>query len=81
MVQQVTSANLAFILDERARELHWEGQRRQDLIRFGKYTTGYNWAWKGNSLNGTSISDNLKLFPVPDNSLKSNTNLTQNPGY
>ena len=77
----ITSANLAFILDERARELHWEGQRRQDLIRFGKYTTGYNWAWKGNSLNGTSISDNLKLFPVPDNSLKSNTNLTQNPGY
>ncbi len=77
----VASANLAFILDERARELHWEGQRRQDLIRFGKYTTGYNWAWKGNSLNGTSISDNLKLFPVPDNSLKSNLNLTQNPGY
>ena len=77
----ITSANLPFILDERARELHWEGQRRQDLIRFGKYTTGYNWAWKGNSLNGTSISDNLKLFPIPDNSLKSNINLTQNPGY
>lgn len=73
--------NLAFILDERARELHWEGHRRQDLIRFGKYTTGYNWAWKGNSLNGTSISDNLKLFPIPANSLKANPNLTQNPGY
>ncbi|MGL2965065.1 RagB/SusD family nutrient uptake outer membrane protein [Flavobacterium sp. XGLA_31] len=77
----VTSANLAFILDERARELHWEGHRRQDLIRFGKYTTGYNWAWKGNSLNGTSISDNRKVFPVPDNSLKANKNLTQNTGY
>ncbi len=77
----VTSANLAFILDERARELHWEGHRRQDLIRFGKYTTGYNWAWKGNSLNGTSISDNLKVFPIPNNSLGANTNLTQNPGY
>ena len=77
----VTSANLAFIIDERARELHWEGQRRQDLIRFGVYATGYNWAWKGNSLNGTSISDNLKLFPVPDNSLKANLNLTQNAGY
>lgn len=77
----VTSANLSFILDERARELHWEAHRRQDLIRFGKYTTGYNWAWKGNSLNGVSVSDNLKLFPVPDNSLKSNLNLTQNPGY
>jgi len=77
----VSSAGLDFIIDERARELHWEAFRRQDLIRFGKYTTGYNWAWKGNSLNGTSISDNMKLFPIPSNSLKSNPNLTQNPGY
>lgn len=77
----VGSANLAFILDERARELHWEGHRRQDLIRFGKYTTGYNWAWKGNSLNGTSIDEKYKLFPIPNNSLQANHNLTQNTGY
>lgn len=77
----VSSADLNFIIDERARELHWEAFRRQDLIRFGKYTTGYNWAWKGNSLNGTSISDNMKLFPIPANSLKANPNLTQNNGY
>jgi len=77
----VGSANLAFILDERSRELHWEGHRRQDLIRFGKYTTGYNWAWKGNSLNGTSIDDKYKVFPIPSNSLQANSNLTQNNGY
>lgn len=73
---------LDFLIDERARELHWEGHRRQDLIRFGKYTGGsYNWAWKGNGVNGISISTNLKLFPIPAQSLASNPNLTQNPGY
>lgn len=77
----ISSANLDFIIDERARELHWEAFRRQDLIRFGKYTTGYNWAWKGNSIFGRSISDDMKLFPIPANSLRANPNLTQNKGY
>jgi hypothetical protein len=74
--------NLDFLIDERSRELHWEGHRRQDLIRFNKYTGGeYNWAWKGNGSNGVSISSNLKLYPIPIASLASNPNLTQNPGY
>ena len=73
---------LNFLIDERARELHWEAHRRQDLIRFGKYTGGtYNWAWKGNGVNGIAISTNLKLFPIPAQALASNPNLTQNTGY
>eukprot|EP00744_Colponema_vietnamica_P013500 GILI01018910.1.p1 GENE.GILI01018910.1~~GILI01018910.1.p1 ORF type:complete len:266 (+),score=-0.26 GILI01018910.1:53-799(+) len=73
---------LDFLIDERARELHWEAHRRQDLIRFGKYTGGsYNWAWKGNGVNGIAISPNLKLFPIPDQARASNPNLTQNTGY
>lgn len=73
---------LDFILDERARELYLEGHRRQDLIRFGKYTGGvYNWAWKGNGTNGIAISNNLKVFPIPSASLAANPNLTQNTGY
>lgn len=73
---------LNFLIDERARELHWEAHRRQDLIRFGKYTGGtYNWAWKGNGVNGIAISPNLKLFPIPAQALASNPNLTQNTGY
>jgi len=76
-----SDVTLSYLLDERARELHWEGHRRQDLIRFGVYASGYNWAWKGNIQNGTSISENMKLFPIPTNSMKGNTNLTQNTGY
>jgi starch-binding outer membrane protein, SusD/RagB family len=73
---------LNFLIDERSRELHWEGHRRQDLIRFNKYTgSNYNWAWKGNVANGTSISNNLNVFPIPAGSLSSNPNLTQNTGY
>ncbi|QTD38348.1 RagB/SusD family nutrient uptake outer membrane protein [Polaribacter batillariae] len=73
---------LNFILDERARELHWEAKRRQDLIRFGKFTGGnYNWAWKGNGSNGISISADLKVYPIPNASLASNPELKQNPGY
>jgi hypothetical protein len=73
---------LDFILDERARELNLEGHRRSDLIRFGKFTgNSYLWPWKGNTLNGTSIPDTYKLFPIPLTALEANENLTQNPGF
>lgn len=73
---------LDLILDERARELYWEAHRRQDLIRFNKYTSGsYNWAWKGNSLNGVAIPSYMSVFPLPNQSIAANSNLTQNSGY
>lgn len=74
--------NLDFVIDERSRELHWEGHRRQDLIRFNKYGGGnYNWAWKGNIANGTSIGTEKNVFPIPTAAISANPNLTQNTGY
>jgi len=73
---------LDFILDERARELYWEGQRRSDLIRFGKFTgSSYLWAWKGAVKEGKSVDDKYQLYPIPQTDLTVNQNLTQNPGY
>jgi len=78
----VTALSLDFIIDERARELSWEMTRRTDLIRFGRFTTAsYLWPWKGNVKNGTSVEEYRNIFPIPDNELVVNHNLTQNPGY
>ena len=73
---------LPFILAERGRELLWEGHRRTDLIRYGLFTGGsYLWAWKGNTLNGTTTPVHLSRFPIPATELIANPNLKQNPGY
>jgi hypothetical protein len=73
---------LDFILDERARELYWEGHRRTDLIRFGKYTgNSYLWPWKGGEKDGTSIDARRALFPIPAADIASNPHLGQNTGY
>jgi hypothetical protein len=73
---------LDFILDERSRELYWEGHRRTDLIRFNKFTGGsYLWPWKGKVAAGTATPDHLKLFPIPAADLGANPTLKQNTGY
>lgn len=73
---------LDFILDERSRELHWEAHRRQDLIRYNRFTGGnYNWAWKGNGSNGIALPAHFNVYPIPTGSMAANPNLTQNPGY
>jgi hypothetical protein len=73
---------LDFVLEERGRELLWEGHRRTDLVRYGRFTGGtYIWAWKGGTVNGGSTASHLDLYPLPANELVANPNLTQNPGY
>lgn len=77
-----TDLTLDFILDERARELYWEGHRRTDLIRFSVFTGGnYVWEWKGNAQAGAASESYRDLYPIPTNDLNANPNLEQNPGY
>jgi starch-binding outer membrane protein, SusD/RagB family len=60
------------MLDERGREMYWEGTRRMDLIRFGKFTTS----------NGAAKQDGYTvLFPIPITAILSNPKLSQNDGY
>lgn len=84
-----TSGNIAdsqltldFILDERARELYWEGHRRTDLIRYRRFTGGdYLWPWKGKVKEGIPTESYRDLFPIPAADLGANPTLKQNDGY
>ncbi|MBA2746550.1 MAG: RagB/SusD family nutrient uptake outer membrane protein, partial [Flavisolibacter sp.] len=77
-----TDLDLNFIINERGRELYWEGFRRTDLIRFNRFVEStYLWPWKGGVSSGTGVSSIRKLFPIPSTDINSNFNLKQNPGY
>lgn len=70
-------ANLDNILKERLLELVWEGWRRQDLIRFGKYTKAYD---QRTPLE-KEYTGFTTVFPIPQRCLDLNKKLKQNPSY
>ena len=70
-------ANLDNILKERLLELVWEGWRRQDLIRFGKYTKAYD---QRTPLEKESTGFTT-VFPIPQRCLDLNKKLKQNTSY
>lgn len=71
-----------FVLDERGRELYWEGHRRTDLIRYDRFAEpAYLWPWKGGVASGTGVSQFRKLYPIPSSEIGANPNLRQNTGY
>ena len=73
--------NEEWLMAERARELMWEAHRRTDLIRYGKWISGYNWTYKGGNFGGQDIPSHFNIFPVPSTELATNLDLQQNPGY
>lgn len=67
------------ILKERQCELYFEGWRRSDLIRFGRYTgTSYMWSWKGGVYEGANVPEYRALFAIPYQYVST---VGQNPGY
>ena len=72
--RELDELNDEIVLAERGREVFGEYFRRQDMIRFGQFTSG-SWQFK-------SASESFRrLFPIPDEQLQANPNLTQNEGY
>ena len=69
----LTSVTADDILKERGYELYWEGLRRQDLIRFGKFGN----VWQGKPATAATKA----IYPIPTSALGANENLKQNPGY
>lgn len=63
----ITGATLDDVLAERGREMFYEGHRRQDLIRFGKFL---NARWE----KPASTSDRI-TFPIPQWVIDANPNL------
>ena len=62
-------------LDELGWEFAQEGRRRQDLIRFGVFSTK---SWFSHDATNNKNRD---LYPIPNSILLTNSNLKQNPGY
>jgi hypothetical protein len=78
----LTSISLDNVLEERGRELYWEGFRRSDLIRYGRFTgSNYLWPWKGGVLAGRGVENYRNLYPIPSADIIANPNLIQNTGY
>lgn len=70
----LSALTLDILLDERSRELYWEGWRRQDMIRFNKFLAP--------RLQKPYQSDpKYLLYPIPSQQLSVNSNLNQNEGY
>ncbi|MBM6992441.1 MAG: RagB/SusD family nutrient uptake outer membrane protein [Prevotella sp.] len=80
---QKAGYSLNDILDEWSREFYFEGRRRIDLVRFGKFggTTDYKWQWKGGTYAGRDFDAFRNIYAIPTNDLTANEKLTQNTGY
>ena len=78
----LTENSFRNLLDERGREMYWEGVRRTDLVRFGLLiSSSYTWDFKGGISTGVGVNKRYNVYPIPVTDLTVNGNLQQNEGY
>ena len=84
---QVTAeqCTLDYILDERSRELYFEGFRRTDLVRYGyfggEHSADFTWEWKGGVQGGQGFEAYRNVYAIPAEDKNANPNIQQNAGY
>ena len=79
---KASSVDEQTLIDEWCREFYMEGRRRSDLVRFGLFTgSKYLWSFKGGAEKGAGIPAYYDIYPIPDNEIKNNPNMNQNPKY
>jgi len=72
------------LLNEMGREMAFEHNRRQDLIRFGLWDQVNKWVLPHHNTTdvvNAKTDSYLSLYPIPKAKLSANSNLVQNPGY
>ncbi len=63
------------LLAEKGREFIFEGKRRTDIIRFGRFTNGAWWD------HAPTNDPRKEIYAIPHTQIAVNPNLIQNPGY
>jgi hypothetical protein len=72
----------AAIYNERLFEFAGEGKRRQDMIRYGSFTSPHKMcSAAGATCQKTQTEGFRILFPIPATQMQTNSLLVQNPGY
>ena len=82
MVAADQAAARTAIYNERLFEFAGEGKRRQDMIRYGSFTTPHRMCSAViPGCQKTQTEPFRILFPIPQTQMQTNSLLVQNPGY
>ncbi|WP_421920898.1 RagB/SusD family nutrient uptake outer membrane protein [Marinifilum sp.] len=71
--EEINALTEEVLYNEMSYETYWEGERRQQMIRFGTYEDAY-------TAKAVS-SPYLRIFPIPQSELDVNKGFDQNTGY